>query len=304
MELIKPSEISARILTLLEESDERVIIVSPYMKISKWYRLVNKINGLKARGIKMAIYVRGDPDNIATYRDLDQLALSFKKIPHLHSKLYMNERSGIVTSMNLLLSSEINSLEIGYATETWEEYNGLMDFYHRYILIGEPENCNSIVGQPATEVKELITRIREELRKTGKNSWIRLKGNALNISTARSNYIVLINNGFLRVNVSLRDNCSSRIIAGLRGNFSSGVDNETQQECSQSISMIAKKVGDLTHMKVAFYPGPEPDIIHLSGLAPMVLRSTSICSLLEDEVTYIIESVSLFVDNTDEMIVP
>ena len=35
MKWINPAEISARILTLLDESDERVIIVSPYMKISK-----------------------------------------------------------------------------------------------------------------------------------------------------------------------------------------------------------------------------------------------------------------------------
>jgi hypothetical protein len=59
---INPSEISARILTLLDESDERVIIVSPYMKISKWYKFVNKINELKTRRILTEIYVRDGPD--------------------------------------------------------------------------------------------------------------------------------------------------------------------------------------------------------------------------------------------------
>ena len=86
MKLIKPSEISGRILTLLDESDERVIIVSPYMKISKWYKFINKVDSLKSR-----------------------------KIPHLHNKPYLNERYGIVTYMKLLLRSAINSLEIGYA---------------------------------------------------------------------------------------------------------------------------------------------------------------------------------------------
>ena len=51
MKLIKPSDISARILPLLDESDERVIIVSPYMKISKWYKFMHKVNGLKTRRI-------------------------------------------------------------------------------------------------------------------------------------------------------------------------------------------------------------------------------------------------------------
>jgi hypothetical protein len=60
MKLIKPSEISAWILTLLDESDERVIIVSPFMKISKWYKIVKKINELKTRGIISEINVRDD----------------------------------------------------------------------------------------------------------------------------------------------------------------------------------------------------------------------------------------------------
>ena len=77
MKLIKPSEISARILTLLDESDERVIIVSPYMKISKWYKFMNKFTRLKSRGLLTEIYVRDAPDNTATYCDLDQLALEY-----------------------------------------------------------------------------------------------------------------------------------------------------------------------------------------------------------------------------------
>lgn len=135
MKLIRPSEISAKILTLLEESDERVILVSPYMKISKWYRFIHKLNDLKTRRILAEIYVRDDPDNHATYRDLDQLALQYIKIPHLHTKLYMNEKNGIVTSMNLLLSSEINSLEIGYSTEDPQEYKELLHYYQRYIRV-------------------------------------------------------------------------------------------------------------------------------------------------------------------------
>ena len=83
VKLIKPSEISASILTLLDESDEKVIIVSPYMKISKWYKFINKVNELKTRNIIIEIYVRDDPENKATYRDLDRLELEYKKIPHL-----------------------------------------------------------------------------------------------------------------------------------------------------------------------------------------------------------------------------
>jgi len=285
VKLIRPSEISSRILSLLDESDERVIIVSPYMKISKWYKFVNKVNELKTRSILTEIYVRDDPDNTATYRDLDQLALQYKKIPHLHSKLYLNERYGIVTSMNLLLSSEINSLEIGYVTETWTEYNDLLGYYHRYIHIGEPVPCDTIAGQPAADLKEIMHSIREELKKTAKNSWPWLAGNTLHISTGRNNYRVSIKDGYLSITTRLRRATGSG------------------QRSIQHGSLIVKKVGDLTAMKTEIHPGPLPDILQLSGQAQHTLKSTCITGILKAEAAYIMESVRRFIDATDDLVV-
>jgi len=295
VKLIKPSEISARILTLLDESDERVIIVSPYMKISKWYKFINKVNELKTRKIHTEIYVRDDPDNTVTYRDLDQLALQYKKIRHLHSKLYLNERYGIVTSMNLLLSSEINSLEIGYATETWADYNDLLGYYHRYIHIGEPVHCDTIAGRPAADLKEIMHSIREELKRTSKKSWLWLAGNVLQISTGRNNYSISINDGYLRITVCL--------------SIASPTNQKNIQHSSLSAnkvgdlnSFIAKKVGDLTDMKIDIHPGPEPDILQLSGQAKYTLKSTCITGILEDESAYMMESVRKFIDATDNLV--
>ena len=285
VKLINPSAISARILTLLDESDERVIIVSPYMKISKWYKFVNKVNELRTRRILTEIYIRDDPDNTATYHDLDQLALPYKKIPHLHCKLYLNERYGIVTSMNLLLSSEINSLEIGYATETWTEYNDLLRFYHRYIHIGEPVHCDTIAGQQAADLKEIMQSIREELKRTAKNAWPWLAENTLHISTGRNNYSVSIKDGHLRITARLR--------MALR----------TRQRSIHRSSLIAKKIGDLTAMKVEIHPGPMPDILQLSGQAQHILKSTCITGILEAEAAYIMESVRRFIDATDDLVV-
>ena len=196
----------------------------------------------------------------------------------------MNERYGIVTSMNLLLSSEINSLEIGYATETWTEYNDLLGFYHRYIHIGEPVHCDTIAGRPAADLKEIMHRIREELRRTAKNSWLWLAENALHISTGRNNYSVSINDGYLRITACLR------IAAG------------TKQKSIQRSLLIAKKVGDLTAMKVDMHPGPKPDILQLSGQAQHTLKSTCITGILEAEAAYMMESVRRFIDATDDLV--
>jgi len=284
VKLIKPSEISASILTLLDESDEKVIIVSPYMKISKWYKFINKVNELKTRNIIIEIYVRDDPENKATYRDLDRLELEYKKIPHLHCKLYMNERYGIVTSMNLLLSSDINSLEIGYATEASTEYNELLGFYHRYIQSVEPVHCDTIAGRPAADLKKVMRSIREELEKTAKNSWLWLAENALHISTGRNNYSISINEGYLRITACLR------------------IYSAKNQKSVPYSSLIVKKIEDLTTMKVGMHPGTKPDILQLSGQAQRTLKSTCITGILEAEAAYMMESVKRFIDATDDLV--
>jgi len=285
MELIKPSEISARILTLLDESTERVIIVSPYIKISKWYKLVSKIKGLQSRRIILDIYVRDGPDNADTYRDLDQLDLKYKRIPHLHSKLYLNERMGIASSMNLLLSSEINSLEIGYATETWTEYNELLDYYHRYILIGEQSQPDTIAGRPATGLKEIIHGIREELNSKAKTLWFWHKENVLHISTTRSSFDVSIKGACLRISTLLR------------------IANATTKESNQHSSLILSKVEGLTGMRVKILHGNRPEIIQLSTQAKHKLESTCINGILEAEAGYVVDSITRFINATDDLII-
>ncbi len=283
MKLIKPSEISARILTMLDESDERVIIVSPYVKISKWYKFIKKINELKSRKIATEIYVRDDPENKETYGELDQLRLEYKKIPHLHCKFYMNERCGIVTSMNLLLSSDINSLEIGYATETWTEYSKLLEFYHRYICFGNPVPYVEIAGIPAANPDEVMHALREKLKGSAKNSWLWLAENALHISTGRNNFTVWINEGYVRMTARLR------------------LDSLTNQKSNQNSSLIAKKIGDLTTMKVRTHPGSKPEILKLDGEGQRQLKSTCINVILKTEVAYMIETVMRFIDAMDDL---
>lgn len=281
MKLIKPSEISAGILSLMDESDERFVIVSPYMKISKWYKFVNKINRLKSRKIVTEIYVREDPENEDTYRDLDGLKLEYKKIPHLHCKFYMNEKCGIVSSLNLLLSSEINSLEIGYGTETRSEYSELLGFFQRYIQIGEPVQYGTIAGRKAADLKEVIHSIREEFRTNGKNAWPRLGKNALHICTGSNYYAISINGGYLR------------ILCWLRNGFS-----KTRKSISPG---IAKKIGELTAMQVDIHPAPEPHILHISGKAPHTIQSPCIEGMLEADAVYIVESVVRFINITENL---
>ena len=283
MKLIKPFEISAKILTLFDETINRLIIVSPYMKISKWHKLVNRLNDLRCSGIIPEIYVRDDADNEATYGDLELLELPFKKVPYLHSKLYMNDSYGIVTSMNLLLSSEFNSMEIGYATENQNEYNDLFEYYLRYIRKGETAHFDEIDGQPMADMEEFIQRIRKELSETITNVWPTFQRNALHISTGRSNYTVTISKGHLRITVSKKAPLGKK------------------QSVEQDYLFYGKKIKDLTAMKIHVLPNTVPDKIQLSGEALYALKSTCITGILKDESTYIMDALKSFIDASEKL---
>ncbi len=280
MKLINPSEISAGILTLLDESDERVIIVSPYMKISKWFKFVHKMNGLRARNINIEIYVRDDPENKATYRDLDRLSLDYNKIPNLHSKLYMNEKSGIVTSLNLLLSSEINSLEIGYATESMDEYNELLGYFYRYIHFHKTSQNDHATSQSIADLEKMKFDIRKELEKSGLNVSIWLNANTLRIVTDFNHYIITIDKGNLRI--------SGRIHTGL----------PTNQKKNKHACLIAKRIQDLSATNVSAYPSSEAEFMKLTALAPLSLKSNCLQGLMEREAGLFTSSVIKFITST------
>lgn len=147
MKYIKPSEISSKIMSLIEESDEYVILVSPYVKISKWYKLIKKLDNLKSRNVPFEFIIRNDANNQNSFDELNHLQYKYEAIPDLHAKLYLNEKYAIVTSMNLLLNSEINSLEIGYQTETPKEHAELYDFCKRHLSINfNNEEPNPVVN--------------------------------------------------------------------------------------------------------------------------------------------------------------
>ena len=158
MKLINPSEISGKILTLLDESDKFAILVSPYFKISKWFRLTKKIEQLKSRNIPLYVFARAGENNKDTFYELNQNNIDFQVIPDLHCKLYLNEKNGIVTSLNLLLNSEINALEIGYITESEEELNELLNFCKRYLKFDINED-------QSVDIDDIIDSIQDKLEK-------------------------------------------------------------------------------------------------------------------------------------------
>ncbi|MEN8957264.1 MAG: hypothetical protein ABF242_11105 [Flavobacteriales bacterium] len=132
MKLIKPKQISGEIMTLIEEADEKLILVSPYCNFKDWNKFNKSFEMAKKNEAEIEFYVRAGENK--TKEEVKKLGVTPFEILNLHTKLYLNEKYGIVSSMNLVSYSDSNSLDIAYKTETKDEYDELVEYYNRFIV--------------------------------------------------------------------------------------------------------------------------------------------------------------------------
>lgn len=163
MKLITPNVISGEIFKIIDEANEVLVLVSPYIKISGWPKLTNRLKAVIERGIDIKAYVRDGQKNLNSIDELQQLGITPYLIPNLHAKLYFNEKDAITTSMNLLKSSDQYSLEVGHKVQADEEYEDIVNYYKKYIAPFESNQA------------DFKTTLEDEVKYRLKNKFPKLK---------------------------------------------------------------------------------------------------------------------------------
>ncbi len=146
MELIQPAEISGKIMTIIDQAKEYIIIVSPYNKISNWDKLLKRLDQAKQNGIKIEWFIRKGVEG--NDNEIRRLGIIPIEVENLHSKIYLNERNAIVTSMNLHFYSDNNSIDIGYEIKEKDKHFEILEFIDNYI---RRKIINSKIGFESTE---------------------------------------------------------------------------------------------------------------------------------------------------------
>ena len=134
--------ISYHLEQLIKSAEERLVIISPFLKINDRIKeLLEDKNRLKL-DIRV-IYGKNElvPEQNNWLRTMDSIRTSYCK--NLHAKCYVNEKEALITSMNLYDFSQANNNEMGI-----------------YILRSEEENLYADIN---TEVNRLI-RISDEVK--------------------------------------------------------------------------------------------------------------------------------------------
>jgi hypothetical protein len=129
MELIRPAEVTGKILSLIEDAEKTLIIISPYNNFIGFNKFIKRFKEAKEKGIEILYYSRKNE----IHKGMDLIDIEPLLIENLHAKLYLNEKYAIFSSMNLVKYSDDFSIDFAFKTETKAEYDAAVNFYESFI---------------------------------------------------------------------------------------------------------------------------------------------------------------------------
>jgi sugar-specific transcriptional regulator TrmB len=111
-EFLTTSGVSYQIESIIKEAKKKLILISPYIQISKV--LLERLQNASEKGVEIRlIYGKNElkPFEKEQLNSIENLKLYFYQ--NLHAKCYFNEKTMVITSMNLYEFSEKHNREMG-----------------------------------------------------------------------------------------------------------------------------------------------------------------------------------------------
>ena len=166
--------VSYHLQQLINKSNERLILISPYLKINdRIKQALEDKNRLKI-DIRV-IYGKNElqPEENNWLKSMTSIRSSFCK--DLHAKCYMNEKEAIVTSMNLYEFSQVNNNEIGIYVEKSLDPELFKDLYEEVqrLIRNSDEIIVSVEKAPKKEKHSETTQKTKQVDKKNTGYCIR-----------------------------------------------------------------------------------------------------------------------------------
>lgn len=143
---------STEIISLIEAAEKYCFLVTPYYK--PW-PLLNRALEKAAASNKQIIFIfRASHENEAIAKSLNKQGFDVHLVERLHTKLYLNEKIVIISSMNIYDSSKENNYEVGYKIKNaYESRQFKEDVIEKDILALLPKK--SFPGRYAVELERI-----------------------------------------------------------------------------------------------------------------------------------------------------
>lgn len=138
MQLLSPSDITGKILSILDEAKEFVVLVSPEYGFYKWDALLKRIQSAKKQKVRLSFWVKTalNKKDQVSIQEVENLGIKPRQINNLNTCIYFNEHTAIVTNKPLSFEAvEMHALDFAFITENKVDYVQVMDFYEQYIKV-------------------------------------------------------------------------------------------------------------------------------------------------------------------------
>ncbi len=116
--ILDTKEIVEELFYIINTSTKELIIVSPYIQLTRWNELYKAIDKALERGVPITFISRERDryyrkDSMKILDEFRKKGCSVFIVPDLHAKIYCNDERALITSMNLYRASTEKSKEIG-----------------------------------------------------------------------------------------------------------------------------------------------------------------------------------------------
>ncbi len=140
-EFLETTGISHELTKLIKGSEEKLILISPYLQIADSLRHLIKERDIRKIDIRV-VYRKDNKLNADDMSFLQELtSVKVSSCENLHAKCYLNENTAILTSMNLYEYSQQNNREMGIKIDKNTDqklYNDILEEVKGIIQTSQP----------------------------------------------------------------------------------------------------------------------------------------------------------------------
>ncbi|WP_299714280.1 phospholipase D family protein [uncultured Tenacibaculum sp.] len=153
-EFLTTNGTSYHIENIIIGAEEKLVLVSPYLQISKTF--YERLKDASKRGVNISIIYGKDElkkNEKKALEELENIELYF--FQNLHAKCYFNEKEMVITSMNMYEFSEKNNREMGVFITQKEDDNLFKKASNETLSIIESAQ---LISKPKRTNKNIISK--------------------------------------------------------------------------------------------------------------------------------------------------
>lgn len=150
--ILRNHQISTEIISLIESTDKYCFLVTPYYK--PWPLLNRTLERAAADNKQITFIFRAGDVKEDVAKSLNKLGFDVHLVERLHTKLYLNEKIVVISSMNLYDSSKENNYEVGYKIKSTYEARQFKEEIIEKDILGLPSK-KSFPGRYAAELQRI-----------------------------------------------------------------------------------------------------------------------------------------------------